>query len=188
MKIITTIAILALLVFATIGVVNNSMKGPELPRLGEVHNFSLTDSNSEDFAFSSLDGHPKVVSFFFTSCMGTCPLITAKIKQLQTTYANKGLRFLSISVDPRRDKPRAIHRFAKKHEADLSSWHFLTGPKSTIDNILLTEFKVATTDEPAMHTNRVVLLDKQNQIRGYYNPLEQDEFKNLKQSLEQVID
>ena len=49
--------------------------------------------------------------------------------ELQLAAASEGvkLELVSFSVDPEHDTPAVLTDYAKKYEADLSSWRFLTG-------------------------------------------------------------
>jgi len=44
--------------------------------------------------------------------------------------------FVSVSVDPERDTPEAMKKFAKRQGVDESRWIFLTGDKQNLDTIV----------------------------------------------------
>ena len=44
--------------------------------------------------------------------------------------------FVSISIDPERDTPEAMKKFARKHGVDESRWIFLTGDKQKLNHIV----------------------------------------------------
>lgn len=79
----------------------------------------------------------KVVSlnFMFTSCGDSCPLETAKLRQVQKLlgeHAGKNVYMYSISVDPARDTPAALKKYMEKYDVG-PGWQFLTGKQEDID-------------------------------------------------------
>ncbi len=42
------------------------------------------------------------------------------------------VRLVSISVDPERDTPEVLSRYAERYKADPDRWLFLTGKKGDI--------------------------------------------------------
>jgi protein SCO1/2 len=43
--------------------------------------------------------------------------------------------FLSITVDPERDTPEVLRRYAEGHRANLAGWAFLTGTPAAIRDV-----------------------------------------------------
>ena len=79
----------------------------------------------------------KVVSinFMFTSCGDSCPLETAKLRQVQKLlgdHLGKDVYMYSISVDPERDTPDVLKAYMKRFDVG-PGWQFLTGKKEDID-------------------------------------------------------
>ncbi|MDM3870097.1 SCO family protein [Porticoccus sp. W117] len=76
---------------------------------------------------SEMAGEPLLLSFFFTSCPYACPMQTANLRQAQKNLpeqVKEGTRFVSISIDPKRDSVKKIDTFAKRHGVDDSHWFF----------------------------------------------------------------
>jgi hypothetical protein len=53
-----------------------------------------------------LRGSVWVADFIFTSCKSVCPVLSAKMVQVQRAIPDPRLKFVSFSVDPERDTPR----------------------------------------------------------------------------------
>src|SRR5438874_67709 len=101
---------------------------PRLPSYGNVPEFQLTAQTAKPFDSASLNGHIWVVDFIFTNCPGPCPRMTSQMKQvLRATEDNPAVRFVSISIDPKRDTPEVLASYARKFHADTERWVFLTG-------------------------------------------------------------
>jgi protein SCO1/2 len=109
-----------------------------LPRIGAAPDFTLTNQDGTRLALSDLRGKVVAVTFIYTGCADTCPLLTAKMAALQNRigaeFASK-IVFLSVSVDPERDTPEVLKRYAQAHGANLAGWHFLTGTPAEIREV-----------------------------------------------------
>jgi len=100
-------------------------------------NFTLTDQDGQPFSLADAHGKIVLLDFIFTRCPGPCPLLSLKFSQLQKELADrlgKDVMLLSVSIDPRHDTPEVLKEYAKRYEANLNGWKFLTG--STRDIIL----------------------------------------------------
>jgi protein SCO1/2 len=105
-------------------------KAETLPKIGPAPEFTLTTQDGRRLSLQDLRGKVVAVTFIYTGCADTCPLLTAKLVQLQTRFgAEFGTKvfFVAVSVDPERDTPEVLKRYAQAHRADLTGWAFLTG-------------------------------------------------------------
>lgn len=144
-------------------------EGKVLAVFGKVPEFTLTERSGRPLSKNDLAGKPWIADFIFTSCAGQCPLMNLQMKTFQTLFpAETGLRFASFSVDPERDKPEVLARYADRFGAEKERWVFLTGEKQEINRILK-EFFLSPVEEPAMHSIRFILVDPEGKIRGYYD-------------------
>jgi len=109
-----------------------------LPGIGPAPEFTLTTQAGKRLSLSDFRGKVVAVTFIYASCADTCPLLTAKMVGLQNRLAAAfGPRafFLSITVDPQRDTPEVLRRYAVAHGANLGGWAFLTGTPSEIREV-----------------------------------------------------
>jgi protein SCO1/2 len=141
-----------------------------LPSYGRVPEFQLTAQNSQPFDSRVLSGKIWVADFIFTNCPGPCPRMTSQMKQvLRATEDSPKVRFVSISVDPKRDTPDVLASYAQKFHADTSRWSFLTGPRDTIQHLSRNVFMLGDVDDTLQHSTRFVLVDGAANIRGFYD-------------------
>ena len=106
-----------------------------LPRIGPAPELSLTTQDGQRLSLTELRGKVVAVTFIYASCTDTCPLLTAKMAGLQAALgADFGPKvfFLSITVDPERDTPAVLQRYAQAHGVNLAGWAFLTGTPAEI--------------------------------------------------------
>ncbi|MBS1947932.1 MAG: SCO family protein [Bacteroidetes bacterium] len=159
----------------------------------KVDNISLTNQLGKSVSLDSLMGKVIVADFFFTHCPNICPALTHNMKQLQDAIKQKGkanitaapfVHFVSFTVDPARDTAAALKRYADKFGADPDIWWMLTGDKKKIYDFALNELKMgiadsATADSTFIHTQKMVLLDKDHVVRGYYDGLDSTSLAKL---------
>ena len=110
-----------------------------LSRIGRAPEFTLTTQDGNRLSLKELRGKVVVVTFFFTSCKDSCPLLIHKMAALQPRLgADFGpeVFFLSISVDPKRDTPAVLKQYAEDLDANLSGWAFLTGPEANVRSVV----------------------------------------------------
>jgi cytochrome oxidase Cu insertion factor (SCO1/SenC/PrrC family) len=91
------------------------------------------------FYSDTLKGKVVVLNFMYTHCGDACPLITAKLVQAKNDLGDasaKEVRFISISVDPERDTPEEMAKYARKFHPDHPDWIYLTGAKANVDFVL----------------------------------------------------
>lgn len=182
----------------------------DLPVLWPAPSFRLTDQDGQPLESSALAGKVWLANFIFTNCPDVCPTdLIPKMQQVQkAVLADPALtdhvRLISISVDPPRDTPDVLHRYAALVGADPALWRFLVGtPDETID-LMQQGFKVGvalrelplTTQEPdhghagdgytVNHTTRFVLVDRDGNVRA--TPLSSDaSAEQLEAGLRQLV-
>ena len=125
-----------------------------------------------------------LVDFFFTNCPSICPQLTRNMKLLQKAYRRTPMsendtivQFISITVNPERDSFPALHDYAKRFGVDMDHWWFITGDKKELYNYARHELHVVAPEgdggaDDFIHTEQMVLIDRDRHIRGYYNGLD----------------
>ena len=106
-----------------------------LPVIGPAPEWSLVNHDGRRVSLADLRGKVVAVTFIYTTCADTCPLLTAKMARIQSRLGQDfgaRVRFVSVTVDPERDTPAMLERYAKAHGARLDGWAFVTGPPEAI--------------------------------------------------------
>ncbi len=145
---------------------------------GWMSEFELTERSGKAINSDALLGAPYVVSFFFSTCPSICVQQNQKVKELQDEFASKGVRFVSISVDPATDKPEVLREYATRFQADPEQWLFLTGDLGYIRRVGAEVYRLPVDEK--FHTEKLVLVDAKGQIVGYYLWPEKKQFEKLK--------
>jgi protein SCO1 len=116
------------------------------------------DARPIRFYSEALSGKVVLVNFIFTQCGGACPLITAKLVQVKNELGaafGREVRFVSVSVDPERDSPAELARFARKMDAVHPEWLFITGEKAELDRVA--RKLGVSTDDLESHSTAVII-------------------------------
>jgi protein SCO1/2 len=144
-----------------------------LSKIGPAPAFTLTTQDGRHLALDELRGKVVVITFIFTSCADACPLLTAKMAAIQDDLGGDfgpQVFFISITLDPERDTPEVLTRYAQVHGAKLSGWAFLTGTSDEIRAVAsqygIYYKKQATGDVD--HTFLTSLVDQHGTIRVQY--------------------
>jgi protein SCO1 len=140
-----------------------------------IDNFRMV--NQDNRAVTARDWSNKIIvaDFFFTHCASVCPKMTANLKKIQDELGDDpGVRFFSFSVDPERDSVARLKEFARQFKIDTKNWDLLTGDKKEIYKLARNSFMIVATDgdggpDDFIHSEKLVLIDQQRRIRGYYN-------------------
>ncbi len=172
----------------TLFTLKKELAKPNLPVLGQIHDFSLTDSNNKNFSVKSLQGKVWVADFIFTTCGSICPIMSGNMASLARSFdLEKDAAFVSITVNPEYDSPEVLRNYAKKYDAYTSKWHFLTGPREKIREILIKNFKLGDMEEPIFHSSYFTLVDRNGMVRGYYDGTQKEAVRKLFKHLSVIL-
>ena len=122
----------------TPGLAHKAAEGERLSKIGPAPAFELTTQDGRRLSLNELRGKVVAVTFIYASCADACPLLTAKMADLQDKLGRDfgpQVFFLSITVDPERDTREVLARYAQAHGADLTGWAFLTGTPDEIRTV-----------------------------------------------------
>lgn len=141
-KTLITLAAVAMSLLGTVEALAQDTASDEEARARSYFsNLELVNQDGETVRFFDdvLKNKVVVINFIFTNCEGACPLITHKLTLVRDKlegFIGKQIRFVSLSLDPQRDSPAALKKFAKTQNADHEGWVFLTGEPDHLDTII----------------------------------------------------
>jgi len=159
---------------------NSALLSRPLPVYGAVTNFSLADQDGRVVSEADWRGRICVVDLIFTRCPGPCPIVSATLQHLQDALpSGPAVRLVSLTGDPAYDTPPVLKKYGEKFGARPAVWSFLTGPKEMMRRLATDQLKLSLVDKPpadretatdlVIHSTKLVLLDQQGRIRGYYD-------------------
>jgi protein SCO1/2 len=102
--------------------------------------------------------------------------------ELQQDFeGDKDFRIVATSVDPDRDTLERLDKHGKNYDADPERWYFLRGEKEPVKKFAHEGLKIAWhPDDPLIHSNYFVLIDRLGRIRGYYQQSDLDRMETLR--------
>ena len=144
-----------------------------LPMIAPAPYFELTSHDGLPVALGDYRGKVVAVTFIYTSCTDTCPMLTAMMAHLQDrlgpAFGTK-VAFVSITVDPERDTPAVLEQYARNFGANLVGWAFLTGDPAAISDVARRYgvFVAKTATGDVDHTFLTSLIDPDGILRVQY--------------------
>jgi protein SCO1/2 len=163
----------AVLAWPVPGLAHDATYDQRLPTIGPAPDFALTSQDGARVSLTDFRGKVVAVTFIFTSCADTCPLLTAKMAQMQDELgSNFGAKivFVSITVDPERDTPEVLKQYAQNFDANLAGWTFLTGDPAVLREVERNYglFAAKARDGSVDHTFLTSIVDRQGKLRVQY--------------------
>jgi protein SCO1/2 len=167
-----------------------------LPVYGTVPAFALVERSGKTVTAGDLAGRVWVADFIFTDCHGMCPGLSTTLAALLQHLAARGetaVTAVSFTVDPTRDDPATLRRYAERFGADPARWLFLTGERAAVEQLVRDGFHLSIAElppgererspEPITHSDRFVLVDGELRIRGYYHGTDAESVAKLERDL-----
>jgi protein SCO1 len=153
---------------------------------------TLTDQDGRAFDLNQTRGKVVVLSLIYTHCPDICPLTTSKMRQIQERVqaagSSKDVQLITFTVDPQRDRPEVLKKFAENFAFNPSNWVFLTGTPDQIQILIkrldLYVQRVYYVDDTPVpegslkqpgadttylinHTDRLFLIDRDENVRAF---------------------
>ena len=190
---VVAVIVFAAMVWGYFIITENQVKELSLPVYGQrnydstdhvVSNFSLTNQDGKVITESDFKGKIYVADFFFTTCEGICPLMSDQMERIAEEFnTNTNVLLLSHTVKPEEDSVPVLKKYAEKHNADSSQWHFVTGERSVINKLARSSYLLGGMEDDSssdfVHTQFFALIDPQKRIRGFYDGTDSSDVNKL---------
>ena len=155
----------------------------------KISDFKLTNQNGKEITQANYKDKIYVADFFFTTCQDICPVMTKNMYQLQEELKNDNeILLLSHTVIPEVDTVEQLKEYAIENNVDDSKWNLVTGDKKQIYELARKSY-LAVEDSnfnefDMIHTENFMLIDKEKQIRGFYDGTNSEEINRLLKDIE----
>ncbi|MCX8481041.1 MAG: SCO family protein, partial [Sediminibacterium sp.] len=168
---------------------NQSIK---LSTLSYVKPFSFIDQDGKKFTDKDMSGKIWVVSYFFTSCKGICPVLNKELKNLTVFFkADTNVKFLTHTCQPEKDSVPVLKKYSLVWGANPQQWIFLTGDKEELYKTARNSYllddpnnNLHKIEDDFIHTQFFALVDKEGTVRGQiYDALKPQEMAQLKKDI-----
>jgi protein SCO1 len=140
-----TLVVLALATLASLtlvtprGAPQHTSQESLLPKIAPAPEFALTSQDGTRVTLADFRGKVVAVTFIFTLCTATCPVLTPMMSSVQDRLGHDfgtKIAFASITIDPERDTPEVLKMYAQAFGANLAGWSFLTGNPDAIQDVM----------------------------------------------------
>jgi protein SCO1/2 len=141
----------------------------QLPVIRAVPDFTLTDQDGKTVTKEDLRGKIWIADFIFTRCQGPCPLMTARMLEMQRALVKAPeIKLVSVTVDPEHDTPEVLQAYAAANKADPQRWKFLTGDKAVIEKLVTEGFMQHLAEENGepVHGTMFLVVDGNGMVRS----------------------
>lgn len=144
-----------------------------LAKVGPAPDFELIAQNGEKFSIREVRGKVVAVGFTYTSCIDTCPLLTAKMVSVQNKLGSQfgsEVFFITVSMDPEVDRPQVLKAYAQALGSDLRGWAFVTGSETEIQQVARDYgvFRQKREDGEVDHSLLTSIIDRSGTVRVQY--------------------
>jgi protein SCO1/2 len=133
----------------------------------------LVSQDGAQVSLADLGGKVVAVTFIFTRCTATCPVLTPMMSLVQDRLGRdfgSKIVFASITVDPEHDTPEMLKLYAQAYGADVAGWSFLSGPPPVIGELTRRYgvFASKNADGDIEHSFLTSIVDRSGILRVQY--------------------
>ena len=119
----------------------------------------------------------------------SCPVMTKNMYQLQEELKNDNeILLLSHTVIPEVDTVEKLKEYAIENNIDDSKWNLVTGDKKQIYELARKSYLAVEDSDfnefDMIHTENFMLIDKEKQIRGFYDGTNSEDINRLLKDIE----
>lgn len=172
--------------------VNNELVDSTVQYVRKYHkiaDFSLVNQNGETITQEYYKDKIYIADFFFTTCLTICPIMTDHMVKIQDKIKNdEDVYLLSHTVFPVSDSVPVLKEYAKEKGVIDEKWNLVTGDKKQIYDLARKSYLATKSTGDGgpydmIHTENFVLVDKNSQIRGFYDGTDPEAIENLMHDL-----
>ncbi len=136
--------------------------------------FVLTNQDAKRVALQDMRGRPLVLTFLYTSCTDVCPVllhVLASAERSLNAVERDAVRFVGVTVDPRRDTPQRLKAYMKERGLDPARWMLLTGTTAEATRVA-NDYGIVVRPAPRgdfVHNSVFVVIDAQGRERAEFH-------------------
>lgn len=137
-----------------------------------VPDFVFTNQDNRLISNEDYLGKVYVIEFFFTTCPTICPIMNTNMKRLEAAFGDRDdFGIASFTIDPEKDTPEQLKRYAQNLDVFSQNWHFLTGDADEIYDLANSGFNIFAGINPNVaggfeHQGYFALVDQNGYLRS----------------------
>ena len=152
----------------------------DLPKLYKVPSFNFLMLDGSKYTEENMKNKVSVVNFFYTSCPAICPMMMSEMNSIYEKIDNVEVEFVSFNVDPSIDSKDKINEFAEQlNISNKDRWNLIMTSSDEISVLCKEGFKFNADNLPYEHPMRIILVDKDLMVRGYYDYQSSDQMTKI---------
>ena len=155
-----------------------------------ISDFNFVNQYGSSITQNSLKGQIYVANYFFTTCGSICPIMNDQMKRVHNEFLiDDWLMLMSHTVWPEGDSVPQLYDYSLRYEVEPTKWWFVTGTKEHLYEMARESYLVVPDiadtnyvhgdESDFIHTENLVLVDPDHQIRGMYDGTDPDAVSNL---------
>ncbi|TRO67283.1 SCO family protein [Christiangramia sabulilitoris] len=154
-----------------------------------IADFELINQNGDTITEEYYKDKIYIADFFFTTCLTICPIMTDHMIKIQEEIKNDDeILLLSHTVFPVADSVPVLKKYALEKGVLDEKWNLVTGDKKEIYDLARKSYLASKSNGDGgkydmIHTENFVLVDKNRQIRGFYDGTDPEAIENLMHDL-----
>lgn len=138
------------------------------------------DQNGKHVDFKTWRGSPVILTMAYTGCTYTCPMVVAKLKEIEKALISHGIKDFKIvlaSFDTVGDRPPQLLKYMKTKDMNAERWTMLSAKSDKTVRELAALLGVTyskTSGGDFAHSNLITLLDREGRIAVQLNGINAD--------------
>lgn len=155
--------------------------------------FSFLDQEGDTITEAIMSDKVVVADFFFTTCTSICIDMTKSLRTIQNFFLNdKDVMILSYTVNPEKDSVGQLKKYSVENDVNARMWHLLTGEKKNLYDLARNGYLVTAVQGDGgqsdfIHSEKLVLVDKEKRIRGFYDGTNEKDVERLKKDIKTLL-
>jgi len=137
--------------------------------------FSLTNHQGKRASLSDYQGKIRLLNFGYTSCPDVCPMVLARLTQLERLMEQnkEDLQVVFVSFDPARDSVKQLNEYVGYFSKNFVGCTGKDAEIAAVAKQFGTVYVAQKTQSAAgllfSHSDFIYLLDREGKVRGRYN-------------------
>ena len=155
----------------------------------KIADFDLVNQNGDTITENDYKDKIYIADFFFTTCLTICPIMTDHMIKIQEKIKNDDeVLLLSHTVFPVADSVPVLKKYAIEKGVIDEKWNLVTGDKKEIYELARKSYLATKSTGDGgpydmIHTENFILVDKNRQIRGFYDGTDPEAIESLMHDL-----
>lgn len=161
----------------------------------KIPDFRFVSQTGDTVSLKTTENKIYIADFFFVNCPGICVKMAKQMQRVYQAYKeNPNVIILSHTVNPEEDSVSVLMEYANKQGVtDHKKWLFLTGTKPKLYEMARLGYYVTATEgnggaDDFVHTEKFVLIDKNKNIRGYYDGTNENDVNKMLYDIDVLLE